>query len=84
MFPGTVATNITANSGVTIPIDDATVAVQTRKTTTPERAARDILHGMESNAYRVLIGRDAKLMDVPAAPARSAPHRNRMKDLLGR
>jgi short-subunit dehydrogenase len=36
VFPGAVATNITANSGVTIPIDDATVAVQTRKTTTPE------------------------------------------------
>jgi hypothetical protein len=46
--PGAVAANITANSGVTIPIDDATAAVQTRKTTTPARAARDILHGMET------------------------------------
>jgi short-subunit dehydrogenase len=48
VFPGAVAANITANSGVTIPIDDATAAVQTRKTTTPARAARDILHGMET------------------------------------
>ena len=53
VFPGAVATNITANSGVTIPIDDATAAAQTRKTTTPDRAARDILDGMESNAYRI-------------------------------
>ena len=87
VFPGAVATNITTNSGVTIPIDDATVAVQTRKTTTPERAARDILHGMESNAYHVLIGRDAKLMDVlyRLSPRRSARlTADRMKDLLGR
>jgi hypothetical protein len=32
--------------------------------TTPEQAANAILDGMEKNAYRVLIGRDAKLMDV--------------------
>ncbi len=87
VFPGAVATNITANSGVTIPIDDATAAAQTRKTTTPERAARDILDGMENNAYRVLIGRDAKLMDIlyRLTPRRSARLiADRMKDLLGR
>jgi short-subunit dehydrogenase len=87
VFPGAVVTNITANSGVTIPIDDATAAAQTRKTTTPERAARDILDGMENNAYRVLIGRDAKLMDIlyRLTPRRSARLiADRMKDLLGR
>ena len=30
----------------------------------PAKAAEIILDGMERNAYRVLIGRDAKLMDV--------------------
>jgi short-subunit dehydrogenase len=45
VFPGAVATNISTNSGVTIPIDDAAAAAQTRKTTAPERAARDILDG---------------------------------------
>ena len=30
----------------------------------PERAAELILDGMEKNACRVLIGRDAKMMDV--------------------
>ena len=86
VFPGAVATNITANSGVTIAIDDATAAAQTRKTTTPERAARDILDGMESNAYRVLIGRDAKLMDIlyRLTPRRSARLiADKMKDLVG-
>ena len=87
VFPGAVATNITANSGVAIPIDDATAAAQTRMTTTPERAARDILDGMENNAYRVLIGRDAKLMDIlyRLTPRRSARLiADKMKDLLGR
>ncbi|GIE99372.1 hypothetical protein Ari01nite_68370 [Paractinoplanes rishiriensis] len=32
--------------------------------TTPERAAQEILDGMERDAYRILVGRDAKLMDV--------------------
>ena len=87
VFPGAVATNITANSGVAIPVDDATAAAQTRKTTTPERAARDILDGMENNAYRVLIGRDAKLMDIlyRLSPRRSARLiADKMKDLMGR
>ena len=69
----------------TASIDDATAAAQTRKTTTPERAARDILDGMESNAYRVLIGRDAKLMDIlyRITPKRSARLiADKMKDLL--
>ena len=69
------------------PIDDATAAAQTRKTTTPERAARDIFDGMENNAYRVLIGRDAKLMDIlyRLSPRRSARLiADKMKDLMGR
>ncbi|MEV1286525.1 SDR family oxidoreductase [Micromonospora sp. NPDC049679] len=63
VFPGGVATNITTNSGVAIPMNNTEAAAQTRKITTPARAAREILDGMEHNAYRVLIGRDAKLMD---------------------
>jgi short-subunit dehydrogenase len=62
VFPGGVATNISANSGVTIPGAGGSMA-QNRNITTPQRAARDILDGVEANAYRVLIGRDARLMD---------------------
>jgi NAD(P)-dependent dehydrogenase (short-subunit alcohol dehydrogenase family) len=64
VFPGAVATNITANSGVDIPTGGAQAEAQTRRITQPATAARQILDGMERNAYRVLIGRDAKLMDA--------------------
>jgi short-subunit dehydrogenase len=63
VFPGGVATNIMANSGVTLPIADA--SQQMAKVTTPaDRAARQILDGMERDAYRVLVGADAKLVDI--------------------
>lgn len=69
---------------MTLPIGDADAA-QARRTTTPQRAARDILDGMERNAYRVLIGRDAKLMDIlyRLTPRRSARFiAGKMTDLL--
>jgi short-subunit dehydrogenase len=86
VFPGAVATNITMNSGVDIPIDAATAEAQARRTTSPRTAAKVILDGVEHDAYRVLIGRDAKLMD---ALYRLNPRRatgfiaSQMKDLLG-
>lgn len=52
-----------------------------------DRAARDIIDGMERRRFRVLVGRDAKLMDAlyRLAPARAAGFIARqMKDLLGR
>jgi len=64
VFPGGVATNITTNSGVSIPMTDAQAASQSRRVTTAAEAARNILDGMEKNAYRVLIGGDARLMDA--------------------
>ncbi|GII24681.1 SDR family NAD(P)-dependent oxidoreductase [Planosporangium mesophilum] len=85
VFPGGVATNITTNSGVAIPVGDPEAAAQAHKITTPDRAARDILDGVEKNAYRVLIGRDAKLMDLlyRVNPRRSAGLiADKMKDLL--
>ncbi len=44
--------------------EGADVEKLAKNLTTPESAANQILDGMEKNAYRVLIGRDAKLMDV--------------------
>ncbi|SDZ16150.1 Short-chain dehydrogenase [Micromonospora pattaloongensis] len=85
VFPGAVATNITANSGVAIPGADGRAAARTQKITSPARAARDILDGVERDAYRVLVGRDAKLMDLlyRADPRRAASLiANKMKDLL--
>jgi len=64
VFPGAVATDITKNSGVQAP--NAQAADEGAKgfpTTAPDEAARIILDGMEADAYRVLVGKDAKMMD---------------------
>jgi NAD(P)-dependent dehydrogenase (short-subunit alcohol dehydrogenase family) len=44
--------------------EGADVEKLARDLTTPESAANQILDGMEKNAYRVLIGGDAKLMEI--------------------
>ncbi|MEV6301294.1 SDR family NAD(P)-dependent oxidoreductase [Actinoplanes sp. NPDC051861] len=62
-FPGAVATNISANSGVALPGAGGDSTAANHTITTPQRAAREILDGVEANAYRVLVGRDARLMD---------------------
>lgn len=65
VIPGGMSTNMPANSGVTVALPEgADVEKLARNLTTPQQAANAILDGMERNAYRVLIGRDAKLMDV--------------------
>ncbi|WP_342373105.1 SDR family NAD(P)-dependent oxidoreductase [Propioniciclava soli] len=66
VFPGAVGTNITANSGVSIPGQEpspegeATAA----KTTSPADAAATILRGIERGSYRVFIGNDARGLDL--------------------
>jgi short-subunit dehydrogenase len=65
VIPGGMATNMPANSGVTVQLPaGADVEKMAKNLTTPEQAAAQILDGMEKNAYRVLIGRDARLMDL--------------------
>lgn len=64
VFPGAVATNIAANSGVSVPASGADAERMARRITPADRAARAILDGMERNAARVLVGGDAKLMDL--------------------
>src|SRR5262245_11881819 len=63
VFPGAVATNITTNSGVAIPVSGAEAERQARRVLAADKAARIILDGMERDAYRVMVGSDAKLMD---------------------
>jgi len=85
VFPGAVATNITTNSGVDIPISPEMAAQQARRVLPADKAARIILDGMEKNAYRVLVGSDAKLMDrlYRLNPRRAAGFIARqMRDLL--
>ncbi len=61
VFPGAVATSITENSGVTTP--GVAGGSSSHKTTSPQEAAAVIITGLEKGSYRVLIGRDAKMMD---------------------
>jgi NAD(P)-dependent dehydrogenase (short-subunit alcohol dehydrogenase family) len=86
VFPGAVATNITTNSGVAIPDMGAKMEEAARRTLPADKAARLILDGMERNAYRVMVGSDAKLMDrlYRLHPSRAARFiAGQMKDLLG-
>jgi short-subunit dehydrogenase len=87
VFPGAVATNITANSGVEIPVSAGGGGGRERKVLAADVAARIILDAMEKNRYRVLVGSDARLMDAlyRLHPRRAAAFiANQMKDLLDR
>jgi len=85
VFPGAIATNITANSGVSIN-RPAGAESSGMKTLPAAKAAEIIIDGMEKNKYRVLVGSDAKTMD---ALSRLVPERaakliySKMGALLG-
>lgn len=64
VIPGGMATNMPANSGVSIAVDPEEAAKLAKNLTTAEDAAMRILDGMAKNAYRVLIGRDARMTDL--------------------
>jgi len=86
VFPGAVATNITTNSAVDIPISAEQAEAQSRRVLPADKAAQIILDGMEKNAYRVMVGRDSKMMDAlyRVNPKGAAGFIARqMKDLLG-
>jgi len=61
IFPGSIGTNIAVNSGVAIGM--ASAEESSFKVTPASTAAQVILDGIEKDSYRVLIGRDAKMMD---------------------
>ena len=63
VFPGAIATNIATNSGLG-DIMGAANHGKTPRTLSAKEAARIIVEGMERDHYRVLVGRDATLMDA--------------------
>jgi NAD(P)-dependent dehydrogenase (short-subunit alcohol dehydrogenase family) len=84
VFPGAVATNITQNSGVAVPKAPEGAAGHTYPA---DRAARDIVDGMEKNRYRVMVGDDSRFVDLlyRLSPRRAAGFiAGKMKDLLDR
>jgi len=62
VFPGAIATNISANSGVTMVGSNRTAETSKIKLTLPSRAAEIMVDGIEKNKYHVLVGSDAKAM----------------------
>ena len=87
VFPGAVATNIAQNSGIDISAMAAANSSRAARTYPADKAARDIVDGMEANAFRVLVGSDARLMDrlYRLSPKRATAFiANQMKDLLSR
>ncbi|MHC1739955.1 MAG: SDR family NAD(P)-dependent oxidoreductase [Anaerolineaceae bacterium] len=63
IFPGAVSTNIAVNSGIMTKEQATSQDTGKFKMTTPEASAQIMLDGIESDAYRVLVGSDAKMMD---------------------
>jgi short-subunit dehydrogenase len=64
VFPGSIATNITVNSGVMTKEEVSKLDMGKMKMTSPDAAARIILDGVEKDAYRILVGSDARMLDV--------------------
>jgi short-subunit dehydrogenase len=65
VFPGAIGTNISVNSGVSAPSQSASESKSSSfKTLAPEKAAQIIIEGMEKNKFRVLVGPDARMMDL--------------------
>ena len=63
VFPGAIGTNIVANSGVDL---RANAEKHRKFTCPPDRAARVILDAVEQNRARVMVGADARVLDVLA------------------
>lgn len=62
VFPGGVATHIAENSGASIPGREAD-APSGGALTTATDAARQIIEGLEDGSFRVVIGKDARMLD---------------------
>lgn len=83
ILPGAIATDITANSGVEVPV--AAGSGKEYRTTSAEDAARIILDGIEKGRLHIFVGRDSRMMNLLTrlAPRRAAHLiTKQMKDLL--
>lgn len=86
VMPGAVGTDITANSGVSMPGSGTAAEAPDLPLTSPGDAARSIVDGIERNRLHVYVGRDARIMGllVRLAPKQAARLiQRRMKQLTG-
>ena len=84
VFPGAINTNITKNSGLSLPQQPSADA-KSMKALSPAKAAQIIINAMENNEYRILVGKDASFMDFiyRLNPKRAARFiNNKMQSLL--
>lgn len=82
---GGSATNISKNSGVEIVLSDSSKPGTGMKLTSPEDAAARIIDAMEKGSYRVVVGKDARSLDMlyRVSPKRATETiAGRMKSLL--
>ncbi len=63
IFPGAIATNITANSGVDMGRTADSAESSTMKMTSAADAAAQIIAAMEEGDYRATVGSDARMID---------------------
>lgn len=63
VLPGAMKTNITKNSGIKEPINTNNKEANSFQSLPAKDAAKIIVKGIEKNAYRILVGSDAKFMD---------------------
>lgn len=91
VFPGAIKTNIATNSGLAGYQESRTAQAEGGKTKLPpmtpaDEAARMIIDAMEANRFRVLVGKDARFMDLlyRLSPERAARMiYQRMRSILG-
>ena len=62
VFPGAVNTNISKNSGISMP-GQSSKENKSMKVLSAAKAAEIIINGMERNSFRVLVGKDSAFMD---------------------
>jgi short-subunit dehydrogenase len=85
VYPGAIQTNITANSGIKVNLEEHSEKRNQMKMTSASDAAEIIVKGMENDKYHVLVGSDAKMMDFlrRLMPERAAKLiYNQMRSLL--
>ena len=75
-FPGAIATDISKNSGVGLSVEESAKSGDAPKfkMTAPADAAQIIVDAMEKDAFRVMVGADATMLDRLArlAPKKAA------------
>ena len=86
VFPGAVATNITANSGVTMNmVQKGNKVPAESKILAPAKAAEIIVRGIENNDYQVYVGADSRFLGIfnRISPKRAASFINKQMKKYG-